>query len=95
MKKANFREDGIFHDIREWIFTNVIDDSLMNIPDYVACKYSGKEIAEGVLTPPRAAAMLDEAADQSERHAKRATGIERRNQGVAMHATRSPGVPQR
>jgi len=78
MKKANFREDGIFHDIREWIFTNVIDDSLMNIPDYVACKYSGKEIAEGVLTPPRAAAMLDEAADQSERHAKAAaTEIER------------------
>ncbi len=36
MKKPNFREDGIFHDIREWIFNNVIDDSLMNIPDYVA-----------------------------------------------------------
>ena len=54
MKKPNFREDGIFHDIREWIFNNVIDDSLMNIPDYVAtCIVKGEQAPQGILTPLR------------------------------------------
>ena len=49
MKKPNFREDGLFHDIREWMFNNVIDDSLMNIPDYVAtCVVKGKQDAARV-----------------------------------------------
>jgi hypothetical protein len=70
MTKANFREDGIFHNIREWIFNNVIDGSLMNVPDYVAsCVVKGEEAPGGVLTPPKVAAMLEEAADQCERRA--------------------------
>ena len=73
MKKNNLREDGYFHDIREWIFTNVIDDSMMNIPDYVAtCVVKGNHAPSGVLTPPQVAAMFDEAADRSEKHAKAA-----------------------
>ncbi|MCC6127350.1 MAG: hypothetical protein IT426_20505 [Pirellulales bacterium] len=59
MKKRNVREAGIFHDIREWIFTNVIDDTMMNIPDYVAtCIVKGEKAPESVLTPPKVAAML-------------------------------------
>jgi hypothetical protein len=74
MKKYNFREDGIFHNIREWMINNVIDDSLMNIPDYVAtCLLKGNEAPKGVLTPPMVAAMLDDAADESEEHAGAAT----------------------
>ena len=73
MKKNELREDGYFHDIREWIFTNVIDDSMMNIPDYVAtCVVKGNHAPSGVLTPPQVAAMFDEAADRSEKHAKAA-----------------------
>jgi hypothetical protein len=60
MKKKNFRDRALFHDIREWIFTNVIDDSMMNIPDYVATYIvKGEKIPEDVLTPPKVAQLLD------------------------------------
>jgi hypothetical protein len=74
MKKANFREDGIFHDIREWMFNNVIDGSMMNIPDYVAtCIVKGEKAPEGVLTPLQVAAMLDEYAQACEKHGQAAS----------------------
>jgi hypothetical protein len=74
MKKMNFRESGIFHDIREWMFNNVIDDSMMNVPDYVAsCIVNGEETQKGVLTPPRVAAMLDEFATSCEEHGQAAS----------------------
>jgi hypothetical protein len=78
MKKPNFREDGIFHDIREWMFNNVIDDSLMNIPDFTARSFQGDEAPKGVLNPPRVVEMLHAFVDQSEKHAQAAaTKIER------------------
>jgi hypothetical protein len=70
MKKKNFRDRSFFHDIREWIFTNVLDDSMMNIPDYVAtCLVKGEKAPEGVLTPLQVAAKLDEYVETSEKHA--------------------------
>jgi len=71
MKKPNFREDGIFHDIREWIFNNVIDDSLMNVPDYVAFIVKDKDggIPVEVLTPDTVMEILNAAAAESEQHA--------------------------
>jgi hypothetical protein len=73
MKKPNFREDGLFHDIREWIFNNVIDGSFMNIPDYVAtCVLRGGEMPEGVLSPPDVVRMLGEAADESRTNSEEA-----------------------
>ncbi|MGA7698205.1 MAG: hypothetical protein WCB27_01240 [Thermoguttaceae bacterium] len=76
MKKPNFREDGIFHDIREWIFNNVIDDSLMNIPDSVtgvAKRIERVDVRD--VAPPNAIAPADvvvaliNTAKQSEGHA--------------------------
>jgi hypothetical protein len=74
MKKANFREDGIFHDIREWMFNNVIDDAMMNIPDYVAkCVVKGENPPEGRLTPLQVATMLDEYAQACEKRGQAAS----------------------
>ncbi len=73
MKRSNFRERGIFHDIREWVFNNVIDDSMMNIPTYVAISVvKGQKVPQGVLTPLQVADMLDQDADTSEQHANAA-----------------------
>jgi hypothetical protein len=69
MAKPNFRDGGFFHGIRQWVFNNVIDDSLINIPDYVACTLKHDTIPKNVRTPSDVAAMLRKAADQSEKHA--------------------------
>jgi hypothetical protein len=74
MKKPNFREEGIFHDIREWIFNNVIDDSLMNIPDYVVtCVVKGQKAPGGVLTPLQVRAMLHQCASSCYEHGQQAS----------------------
>ncbi len=88
MKKPNFREDGIFHDIREWMFNNVIDDSMMNIPDYVAkCVVKSEEPPKGVLTPLQVAGMLDAYAEP-----EGLAEVRERDQGVGVHAARSASV---
>ena len=66
MEKPNFRTGGFFHGIRQWVFNNVIDDSLINIPDYVACTLKHDATPKNVRTPSSVAAMLRQAADQSE-----------------------------
>jgi hypothetical protein len=79
MKKPNFRDDKIhhdirdkmFHDVREWIFNNTIDGTMMNVPDYVAnCVLKHEKPPAGSLTPLQVAAMLDGYAAESEDHAR-------------------------
>jgi len=69
MKKPNFREDGIFHDIREWIFNNVIDDSLINIPDCMALLVRDDRVRQGTASPGLVASAISNVADESERYA--------------------------
>ena len=78
MKKPNFREDGIFHNIREWIFNNTIDDSLISIPDRLSLQSNGDKTPKDVQGPLGVCEVLFMAAHQSEAHAKAAAAkIER------------------
>ncbi|MCC7086826.1 MAG: hypothetical protein IT427_17650 [Pirellulales bacterium] len=61
----NFRDNKLWHDVLEWTFTQVIDDSLQCIPDYVADQLTNARAGDKVITPPRYAQMLEEFADAS------------------------------
>lgn len=62
---ANLREPGMFHTVNDWIFNNTIDDTLQNIPEYVADRISGRRPAKGILTPMEVADRLDAAANSA------------------------------
>jgi hypothetical protein len=70
MKRENFRDNKIFHDIREWMFNNVIDGTMMNVPQFVAkCVLRHEKPSAGTLTPLQVAEMLEQFAAETDKRA--------------------------
>jgi len=66
MSIRSFRDQQIFHSVKEFIFNDTIDASLCNIPDHVALRASGGKLADGQLSPLEAAQQIIEAANAAE-----------------------------
>jgi hypothetical protein len=68
----NYREPGMFHNVREWIFNRTIDSSFQDIASFAADRASGRKSADGTLSPPEVARRLDAYADAAEKHVRAA-----------------------
>jgi hypothetical protein len=68
MSIRSFRDKESFHSVKEFIFNDVIDDSLCNIPDFVALQMTGRPLQPGRLSPLDAARQIVDAADAAESH---------------------------
>lgn len=63
MPFPNYRDRELWHNILEWTFNHVIDDTFQSIPDHVALRVMvGETDSSGVITPPRFAEQLETAA---------------------------------
>jgi hypothetical protein len=66
MSIRSFRDQQPFHSVKEFIFTDAIEASLCNIPDFVAHRATGEKLADGQLSPPEAAQQIIDAANAAE-----------------------------
>jgi dienelactone hydrolase len=71
---SNYRDNKLFHNVLEWVFTHTVDNTLQGIPDYVADSLCGVRPPANALTPPEVAEQLAAAARTCERLRRSAAG---------------------